>query len=107
MTLPEKHHLSSIISKLPFASASDHDKTVVIERKQGLEKYLQSVSSVEEIIGSDLFRQFLKSGVRNLKEANVIDPQRSKKQNRTSFLGRVKGEDAQKAEVREQVGRVS
>ena len=60
----------------------------------------QSVSSVEEIVtSSDLFHEFLKSGVKSLKEANVIDPQRSKKQHRMSFLGRVKGEDSQKAEV--------
>lgn len=55
---------------------------------------------MEEIVSrSDLFHEFLKSGVKSLKEAHVIDPQRSKKQNRTSFLGRVKGEDSHKAEV--------
>ena len=57
------------------------------------------MSSVEAIVTSEVFRQFLKSGVRNLKEANVVNPNRSKKQNRISFLGRVKGSDGQKAEV--------
>ena len=40
VNLPEKHHFSSLISKLPFSN-SEHDTTVVFERKQGLEKYLQ------------------------------------------------------------------
>lgn len=40
LTLPEKRHFSSIISKLPFTS-SEPDTTIIIERKQGLEKYLQ------------------------------------------------------------------
>lgn len=60
---------------------------------------MQSVSSVEAIIGSDLFGQFLKSAVKDLKDANVVNPTRSKKLNRMSFLGRVKGDDSQKAEV--------
>lgn len=54
---------------------------------------------MEAIISSDLFCQFLKSAVKDLKEANVVNPTRSKKQYRVSFLGRVKGEDSQKAEV--------
>lgn len=54
---------------------------------------------MESIISSDLFRQFLKSGVQNLKEANVVNPTKSKKLHRRSFLGRVKGDDNQKAEV--------
>lgn len=57
---------------------------------------------MEVIINSDLFCQFLKSGVKNLKEANVVNPRRTKRQNRMSFLGRVKGED--KAEVRYLLG---
>lgn len=60
---------------------------------------MQSISSVEAIVGSDLFHQFLKSAVQDLKEANVVNPNRSKKQNRMSFLGRVKGEDTHQAEV--------
>lgn len=40
LDLPEKRHFSSIISKLPFTS-SEPDTAVIIERKQGLEKYLQ------------------------------------------------------------------
>ncbi len=56
---------------------------------------------MEVITNSDIFREFLKSAVKNLKEANVINPQRNKKQHRMSFLGRVKGEDSQKAEVSE------
>ena len=61
---------------------------------------LQSVSSVESIINSELFREFLKSGVKDLKGANVVNPNRSKKQNRMSFLGKVKGDAGLKAEVR-------
>ena len=55
---------------------------------------------MEAIVNSELFQEFLRSGVRALKEANVVQPGRSKKHNRMSFLGRVKGEDTQKAEVR-------
>lgn len=40
LSLPEKRNFSSILSKLPFTS-SEPDTTVIIERKQGLEKYLQ------------------------------------------------------------------
>lgn len=125
--MPDKRNFSSFISKLPFTSG-EPDTTVIIERKQGLEKYLQvcaplltsnaetcgkqrplffcvlslsiqSVSSVDTIIYSELFHQFLKSGVQDLKEANVVNPTRSKKQNRMSFLGRTKTEDSEKAEV--------
>ena len=40
LTLPDKHNLSNIVSKLPFTS-SEPDTAMIIERKQGLEKYLQ------------------------------------------------------------------
>ncbi len=61
--------------------------------------FIQSVSSVEAIVSSDLFHQFLKSAVKDLKEANVVMPPKSKKQNRMSFLGRVRADDTHKAEV--------
>jgi len=60
---------------------------------------LQSVSSVELIISSELFHQFLKSGVKGLKEANVVNPTKNKKQNRRRFLSRAKSDDSEKAEV--------
>ena len=37
--LPKKRYLTNLMSKLPFST--DSDTTVIIERKQGLEKYLQ------------------------------------------------------------------
>ena len=40
LSLPKKRGLSNVLSKLPFAS-SELETTVIIERKQGLEKYLQ------------------------------------------------------------------
>ena len=54
---------------------------------------------MEAISSSELFREFLKSGVKDLKNANVVNPNRSKKQNRMSFLGKVKGDGGLKAEV--------
>jgi len=40
LNLPQKRNFSNFISKLPFTS-SEPDATMLIERKQGLEKYLQ------------------------------------------------------------------
>ena len=40
LNLPQKRNLSNFISKLPFTS-NEPDATMLIERKQGLEKYLQ------------------------------------------------------------------
>ena len=59
---------------------------------------LQSVSAIETILNSKHFKQFLKSGVKDLKEANVVNPLKNKKQQRRSFLGRVRA-DEQKAYV--------
>lgn len=49
-------------------------------------------------MSSELFQNFLKSAVQELKESNIVNPTRSKKQHRMSFLGRAKTEH-QKAEV--------
>lgn len=54
---------------------------------------------MEAIINSEIFQEFIKSGVKDLKAANVVNPNRNKKQNRMSFLGKVKGDGGQKAEV--------
>lgn len=40
MELPDRGRVTSLVSKLPFASA-DPDPAFLLERKQGLEKYLQ------------------------------------------------------------------
>ena len=60
---------------------------------------MQSVSSVESILSSSDFREFLKSGVKILKESNVVNSQRTRKQNKMGFLGRVRSDDTKKAEV--------
>lgn len=73
LELPEKRSFSSLISKLPFVT-QDLDPTIILERRQGLERYIQSVSSIPEVVRSDLFRQFLKSGVKVLREAHVVNP---------------------------------
>ncbi len=58
------------------------------------------MSSVEDILSSDLFKGFLKSAVQDLKDSNIVNPTRKKKQHRKTFLGRVKPEDALMAEVK-------
>ena len=40
LDLPEKHGFANVVSKLPFTSR-DLDPTSLLERKQGLEKYIQ------------------------------------------------------------------
>ena len=49
----------------------------------------QSVSSVKEVTRSELFREFLRSGVHVLKEANVVNP--LKPARRRTLLDRMKG----------------
>lgn len=61
---------------------------------------LQSISSVGDILNSDLFKGFLKSAVQDLKESNIVNPSRTKRQFRKSFLGKVKPDEALLAEVR-------
>lgn len=51
-------------------------------------------------MNSKLFQDFLKSAVQELKESNIVNPTRSKR-HRMSFLGRVRTEETQKAEVSE------
>ena len=51
-------------------------------------------------MNSELFQNFLKSAVKELKESNIVNPTRSKKQHRMSFLGRAKT-DYQEEEVSE------
>ena len=48
----------------------------------------QSVSSVKEVARSELYRQFLRSGVRVLKEANIVNP--LKPTRRRTLLERMK-----------------
>ena len=40
LDLPERHGFANVVSKLPFTS-KDLDPTSLLERKQGLEKYIQ------------------------------------------------------------------
>jgi hypothetical protein len=40
LELPDRGRVSSLVSRLPFASV-DPDPAFLLERKQGLEKYLQ------------------------------------------------------------------
>ena len=49
----------------------------------------QSVSSADEVARSELFREFLRSGVRVLKEANIVNP--LKPTRRRTLLDRMKG----------------
>jgi len=56
---------------------------------------------VEEILTSELFKTFLKEAVQDLKASNIVNPnKRMKKQNKKTFLGRVKPDSARMAEVR-------
>ena len=143
--LPERHGFANVVSKLPFTSR-DLDPASLLERKQGLEKYIQVryicrtvvcllseclcqlcqlsicnpffspslpsflpsflppplpqlVSSRPEILESELFQEFLKSGVRLLREANSHNPHKAR--NRRSLLGLMKGhsDDVEEAKV--------
>ena len=40
LKLPGKHGLASLVTRLPFTSGSP-DLTIILERKQGLQSYLQ------------------------------------------------------------------
>ena len=42
--MPERHGFANVVSKLPFTSR-DLDPATLLERKQGLEKYIQVLYS--------------------------------------------------------------
>uniref|UniRef100_A0A1X7V9E2 PX domain-containing protein n=1 Tax=Amphimedon queenslandica TaxID=400682 RepID=A0A1X7V9E2_AMPQE len=71
LSLPDRRIFSHIINKIPFSSG-EPDPTTILERKEGLESYLQSVVAVKEIKESPEFRQFLFSGVTSLQEAQIF-----------------------------------
>lgn len=53
LDLPDRHGFANVVSKLPFTS-KDLDPTALLERKQGLEKYIQ-VWRAHVILGTSTF----------------------------------------------------
>jgi hypothetical protein len=90
LDLPEKHGFANVVSRLPFTSR-DLDPTALLERKQGLEKYIQLMSSRQEILDSRIFQDFLKSGILLLREINSLHLYKSRHK-KTLLGGIMKGQ---------------
>jgi hypothetical protein len=71
LNLPDRKIFANIWSKTPF-STTEQDVTIILERQDGLQKYLQELVVIESLKNSDTFKDFLMSGVKMLQNANIV-----------------------------------